>query len=72
MTRGIPPYDPATLAYNVWTLQQLSDEPVGAVIQACKVTVPSGWTVVGTAWNPTVCGHPATNQSNVMAIKRLN
>jgi hypothetical protein len=64
--------NPATLAYNVWTLQQLSDEPVGAVIQACKGTVPSGWTLVGTAWNPTVCGHPATNQSNVMAIKRLN
>ena len=63
---------PATLIYNVWTLQQLSDQPVGAVIHACKGTVPSGWTLVGTAWNPTVCGHPTTNQSNVMVIKRLN
>ena len=62
---------PASIAYNVWTLQQLSDQPVGAVVQACKGPVPSGWTLVGTAWNPTVCGHPATNQSNVMAIKRL-
>lgn len=61
---------PATLSYNVWTLQQLSDQPVGAVIHACKGTVPSGWSLVGTAWNPTVCGHPATNQFNVMVIKR--
>ncbi len=64
--------NPASITYNVWTLQQLSDQPVGAVIHACKGTVPSGWTLVGTAWNPTVCGHPATNQSNVMVIKRLD
>jgi hypothetical protein len=63
---------PATLSYNVWTLQQLSDQPVGGVIHACKGTVPPGWSLVGTAWNPTVCGHPATNQSNVMVIKRLD
>jgi hypothetical protein len=63
---------PATLSYNVWTLQQLSDQPVGAVIHACKGAVPSGWSLVGTAWNPTVCGHPATNQFNVMVIKRLD
>jgi hypothetical protein len=63
---------PATITYNVWTLQQLSDQPVGAIIHACKGTVPSGWTLVGTAWNPTVCGRPITNQSNVMAIKRLD
>jgi hypothetical protein len=64
--------NPAIITYNVWTLQQLSDQPVGAVIHACKGAVPSGWTLVGSAWNPTVCGHPATNQSNVMVIKRLN
>ena len=64
--------NPTIITYNVWTLQQLSDQPVGAVIHACKGAVPSGWTLVGTAWNPTVCGHPATNQSNVMAIKRLD
>lgn len=63
--------NPATLTYNVWTLQQLSDQSVGAVIHACRGPVPSGWSLVGTAWNPTVCGHPATNQSNVMVIKRL-
>jgi hypothetical protein len=63
---------PSSLTYNVWTLQQLSDQPVGAVIHACKGAVPSGWSLVGTAWNPTVCGHPATTQSNVMAIKRLD
>lgn len=62
---------PAIITYNVWTLQQLSDQPVGAVIHACKGPVPSGWALVGTAWNPTVCGHPATNQLNVMVIKRL-
>jgi hypothetical protein len=64
--------NPATIAYNVWTIQQLSDQPLGAVIHACKGIVPSGWAIVGTAWNPTVCGHPTTNQPNVMAIKRLN
>jgi hypothetical protein len=64
--------NPATIAYNVWTLQQLSDQPVGAVIHACKGPVPSGWAIVGSAWNPTVCGHPASNQPNVMVIKRLD
>ena len=64
--------NPATMTYNVWTLQQLSDQPAGTVIHACKAAVPSGWSLVGTAWNPTVCGHPATNQSNVMVIQRLD
>jgi hypothetical protein len=64
--------NPATMTYNVWTLQQLSDQPLGAIIHACKGIVPSGWTVVGAAWNPTVCGHPITTQSNVMVIKRLD
>ena len=64
--------NPATIAYNVWTIQQLTDQPIGAVIHACKGAVPAGWTIVGTIWNPTVCGHPANNQPNVMAIRRLN
>ena len=64
--------NPATIIYNVWTIQQLSDQPPGTVIHACKGTVPSGWASIGTTWNPTVCGHPSANQSNVMAIKRLN
>ena len=64
--------NPATMTYNVWTLQQLSDQPAGTVIHACKAAVPSGWSLVGTAWNPTVCGHPATNQTNVMVIQRLD
>jgi hypothetical protein len=62
---------PATITYNVWTIQQLSDQPVGAIIHACKGTVPAGWAIVGTTWNPTVCGHPATNQTNIMVLKRL-
>ena len=64
--------NPGTITYNVWSIQQLSDQPPGAVIHACRGAAPAGWTVVGTIWNPTVCGHPATNQPNVMAIKRLN
>jgi hypothetical protein len=64
--------NPGTITYNVWTIQQLGDQPLGAVIHACRGAVPIGWTMVGTIWNPTVCGHPATNQTNVMAIKRLN
>jgi hypothetical protein len=64
--------NPATITYNVWTIQQLSDQPVGAVIYACRGVVPTAWAIVGSMWNPTVCGHPATNQPNVMAIKRLD
>jgi hypothetical protein len=64
--------NPATVTYNVWTIQQLSDQPPGAVIYACKGAAPLGWAIVGSAWNPTVCGRPTTNQANVMAIKRLN
>jgi hypothetical protein len=64
--------NPGTITYNVWTIQQLSDQPVGAVIHACRGAAPTGWAMVGTIWNPTVCGHPATNQPNIMAIKRLN
>ena len=64
--------NPASITYNVWIIQQLGDQPLGAVVHACKGTVPSGWAIVDTIWNPTVCGHPTTNQSNVMAIKRLN
>lgn len=63
---------PATITYNVWTIQRFSDEPAGVVIHACKGAVPLGWAIAGTAWNPTMCGHPSTNQSNVMAITRLN
>ncbi|HZE42396.1 MAG TPA: hypothetical protein VE058_01365 [Steroidobacteraceae bacterium] len=63
---------PARIAYNVWTIQRVDDQPMGAVIHGCRGAVPSGWAIVGTLWNPTVCGHPSTNQPNVMAIKRLN
>ena len=49
----------------------LNDQPQGAVIHACRAAVPPGWAMVGTTWNPTVCGHPAGQQLNVMAIKRL-
>jgi hypothetical protein len=64
--------NPTRIAYNVWSIQQHTDQPIGAVIHACKGAVPSGWAIVGTLWNPTVCGHPTTNQPNVMAIKRSN
>jgi hypothetical protein len=64
--------NPARIAYNVWTIQRFDDQPMGAVIHACKGVVPSGWAIVGTLWNPTVCGRPGANQLNVMAIKRLN
>jgi hypothetical protein len=63
---------PPTITYNVWIIEQLSDQPPGAVVYACKGPLPSGWTVVATNWNPTVCGHPAANQPNTMVIKRLN
>jgi hypothetical protein len=63
---------PATITYNVWTIQQLSDQPLGAVIHGCRGPIPTDWAIVGTIWNPTVCGHSTTNQPNVMAIKRLN
>lgn len=64
--------NPARITYNVWTIQQFTDQPKGAIIHACSAAVPSGWAIVGTTWNPTVCGHPNSKQSNVMAIKRLD
>jgi hypothetical protein len=63
---------PASIVNNVWTLQQLTDQPVGTVIYACSGAPPAGWAVVGQMWNPTVCGHPSVQQPNIMAIKRLN
>ncbi len=65
---------PATIIYNVWIIQQLSDQPVGAVTYvAVKEQSRPGWAVVGAAWNPTVCGHlrhqPVQRHT---AIKRLN
>jgi hypothetical protein len=63
---------PTIIAYNVWTIQRFTDQPMGAIIYACRAAVPLGWAMVGTLWNPTVCGHPSANQPNVMAIKRLN
>jgi len=64
--------NPTIVTYNVWTIEQLTGQPVGAVIHACKAAVPTGWAIVGALWNPTVCGHPTSNQLNVMVIKRLN
>jgi hypothetical protein len=64
--------NPTGIAYNVWTILRLNDQPPGAIIHACRAAVPPGWAMVGTAWNPTVCGHPASRQMNVMAIKRLS
>jgi len=64
--------NPTGIAYNVWTILRLSDQPAGAIIHACRAAAPPGWAMVGTAWNPTVCGHPAGRQLNVMVIKRLS
>jgi hypothetical protein len=63
---------PTLVAYNVWTLQQLADLPVGAIVYACSSPPPAGWAIVTQMWNPTVCGHPSAQQSNVMAIRRSN
>jgi hypothetical protein len=62
---------PTAITYNVWSVQALSAEPVGAVIYACRGSPPAGWVFVSQMWNPTVCGHPSAQQPNVMAIKRL-
>jgi hypothetical protein len=64
--------NPTGIAYNVWSILRLNDQPQGAIVHACRAAVPPGWAMVGTAWNPTVCGHPASQQLNVMAIKRLS
>jgi hypothetical protein len=62
---------PTSIIYNVWSVQALSAEPIGAVIYACSGSPPSGWVLVSQMWNPTLCGHPSAQQPNVMAIKRL-
>jgi hypothetical protein len=62
---------PTSIIYNVWSVQALSAEPIGAVIYACSGAPPSGWVLVAQMWNPTVCGHPSAQHPNLMAIKRL-
>jgi hypothetical protein len=62
---------PSSIIYNVWSVQALGAEPVGAVIYACSSSPPAGWVLVSQMWNPTVCGHPSAQLPNVMAIKRL-
>jgi hypothetical protein len=62
---------PTSIIYNVWSVQALSAEPIGAVIYACSSSPPPGWVLVSEMWNPTLCGHPSAQQRNVMAIKRV-
>ena len=62
---------PTSIIYNVWSVQALGAEPLGAVIYACSSSPPPGWVLVSQMWNPTVCGHPSAQQTNVMAIKRM-
>ena len=62
---------PTSIIYNVWSVQALGAEPLGAVIYACSSSPPPGWVLVSHMWNPTVCGHPSAQQTNVMAIKRM-
>jgi hypothetical protein len=61
---------PASITFNVWTLQQISDQPIGTIVHACMGTTPPGWMVLERIWNPTVCGHPSGPQTNVMVIQR--
>jgi hypothetical protein len=62
---------PTSIIYNVWSVQALSAQPIGALIYACSSSPPPGWVLVSQMWNPTVCGHPSAQQPNQMAIKRL-
>jgi hypothetical protein len=62
---------PTSIIYNVWSVQSLRAQPIGALIYACSSPPPPGWGLVSQMWNPTVCGHPSAQQTNVMAIKRL-
>ncbi len=64
--------NPTRVTYNVWTIAQYTEKPIGSVMVVCYGPAPSGWVIVGTVWNPTACGHPTTNQKNVMTIKRLS
>jgi hypothetical protein len=62
---------PTSIIYNVWSVQALGAQPIGAIMYACSSSPPPGWVLISQMWNPTVCGHPSAQQPNVMAIKRL-
>lgn len=61
---------PAAVTFNVWTLQHIAEQPIGAIVYACTGPTPPDWKVLERVWNPTVCGQPADQQANVMVIQR--
>jgi hypothetical protein len=64
--------NPTDIIYNVWTITQYSNLPVGSTLNVCAgAPIPTGWVKVNTSWNPTSCGHPAHNIDNVQTIRRV-
>jgi len=61
---------PAAIVYNVWTVEQIADQPIGAVVHACAGPTPPNWKVLERLLNPTICGQPADQRANVMVIQR--
>lgn len=64
--------NPTSIVYNVWTIYEYDNLPVGATLSVCNGTVPAGWAVTSTSWIPTRCGNPATSVQNVMTINHAS
>lgn len=64
--------NPTLISYNVFTIAQYNNQPVGMVMRACAGAVPSGWVKTESRWNPQSCAHPVRNSENEMVIRRIN
>ena len=64
--------NPTTIEYNMQTITQYSDRPVGDTLPVCAYApTPDGWVEVDSHWAPGSCGHPSNIVNNVKVIKRL-
>ena len=65
--------NPTVITYNVVTITQYSNRPVGSTLIVCSdAPTPNNWVEVNNSWNPTTCGHPTSITNNVKVIRRVN
>ena len=65
--------NPTEIVYNVLTITQYSNLPVGSTLAICAdAPIPNGWVLVNSFWDPNGCGHPTDIIENVQTISRVN
>jgi len=63
--------NPSSIYYNICTIVEYSNLPVGSVLQVCSdAPTPANWVEVGNRWDPTSCGHPSSIYNNIKTIRR--